>query len=68
MTASYVYGLIHAVISGLLAIYCFVFADGVPNTTWFHCNFYKLHMFDIQYYALTVTVGFLLFDLILCTL
>ena len=57
---SYYHGIIHALISGLGAIYCFIYADGRPNTTWFHCNFYKLHMFDVQKYFNCLSAGYLI--------
>mmetsp|Transcript_2791 Transcript_2791/g.4775 ORF Transcript_2791/g.4775 Transcript_2791/m.4775 type:complete len:154 (+) Transcript_2791:24-485(+) len=44
---SYWHAIVHALVSGLGAVYCFFYADGTRDTTWFHCNFYKLHMFDV---------------------
>ena len=41
---------IHHVLFGFVAftgaVYGFLYADGVTDTTWFHCNFYKINMFD----------------------
>ena len=45
--SSYWHATLHAIISTFLSIYCFIYADGVAGTTWFHCNFYKLNMFDV---------------------
>ena len=45
--ASYIHGILHAIVSASLSLYCLVYADGQPNTTWIHCNFYKLNMFDL---------------------
>lgn len=42
----YYHGIAHAGFSSMGAIYGFIYADGQMNTTWFHCNFYKLNMFD----------------------
>jgi len=54
----------HAAIASTFAILCFVYADGTPNTTWFHCNYYKLHMFPIQKYLTCFSASFYLFDLL----
>lgn len=43
---SYWHGSLHAVFSVIAATYGFLYADGQYGTTWFHCNYYKLHMFD----------------------
>ena len=67
---SYIHAVVHALVSGFGAIFCLFYADGVPNTTWFHCTFYKLHMFDIQKYFQVISIGYLVQDLIfvlLCT-
>ena len=61
------HGIAHAIISSLLSIYCFAFADGQPNTTWFHCNFYKLHMFEIQKFCQLFSIGYLIHDAVICT-
>ena len=50
----------HAVFGVLTAFYGFIYADGQIGTTWFHCNFYKLHMFDIQRVFSTISTGFYL--------
>jgi hypothetical protein len=47
-------------------LYCFIYADGVAGTTWFHCNFYKLNMFDVQKYCHMISIGYLIYDLIFC--
>jgi hypothetical protein len=65
--ASYYHGILHAIVSSILSLYCFAFADGQPQTTWFHCNFYKLHMFDIQIYSNCLSVAYLIWDAILCS-
>jgi len=61
---------IHHVLFGLVAftgaVYGFLYADGVPDTTWFHCNFYKINMFDFQKYMNMVAVGYFIFDFIFC--
>lgn len=53
-------GSIHAWLSGIGAIYCLVYADGQAHTTWFICNFYKLHMFDVQKYLVCISLGFII--------
>jgi hypothetical protein len=63
---SYLHAISHALFSGMASLFCMIYADGVKDTTWFHCNFYKLHMFDIQLYLQTVSMGYLLQDLIFC--
>lgn len=63
---SYWHGSLHAVISTMLSLYCFIYADGVAGTTWFHCNFYKLNMFDVQKYCHMISIGYLIYDLIFC--
>ena len=65
---SYFHGIFHALVSGLGAIYCFIYADGLPNTTWFHDHFYKMTMFDIQKYFSCLTAGYLVQDAIFCTI
>jgi len=64
--ASYYHGIVHANVSACLSLYCFIYADGQPHTTWFICNFYKLHMFDIQKYFHTFSLGYLFYDLVFC--
>jgi hypothetical protein len=60
----------HHVLFGLVAfsgaVYGFLYADGVQDTTWFHCNFYKINMFDIQKYMNMMAVGYFIFDLLFC--
>ena len=65
--ASYFHGSIHALFSAAGSAYCFVYADGQYNTSWFHCNFYKLHMFDVQKYFVCISIGYFVFDVIFCT-
>ena len=68
MLVSYITGMTHATLSSLGAIYCFLYADGQPNNTWFHCNFYKLHMFEIQLYLNCFSAGYLIQDALFCTM
>lgn len=49
----------HAFYSLTLSLFCLVYADGKPGTTWLHDNFYKLQMFDVQKYAQLVSIGYL---------
>ena len=65
---SHIHGSVHAIISMMGSIYCFIYADGQQGTTWFHCNYYKLHTFDIQRYLNTVSAGYLVYDVIFITL
>jgi len=58
--SAYWCAIIHAIVSSTLSIYGFIYADGTPNTTWFHCNYYKLHMFDMQLYANILSIGYLI--------
>lgn len=64
--SSYYLGIFHALISFVGSVYCFIYADGEPETTWFHCNWYKLNMFDVQKYFNMLSIGYLLFQLGLC--
>lgn len=59
--SSYYHGLLHATISVAGAFYGFVYADGVAHTTWFHDNWYKLNMFDIQKFLNIFTLGYYAF-------
>ena len=43
----HVHSAVHAVFGVLAALYGLFYADGQHGTTWFHCNFYKLNMFDV---------------------
>jgi len=45
--SSYFHAVTHALVSASGALYCAIYADGSFGTTWFHCNFYKLQMFDV---------------------
>ena len=56
---------LHCIIASLGATYSVLFADGVPNTTWFICDYFKLHMFDIQKYLMTLSLSYYLFSLTL---
>lgn len=51
-------GVVHSCFAAFGAVFCFFYADGQPNTTWVHCNYFKLHLFDIQKYLLCVTLGY----------
>ena len=57
---------LHSTLSTLGSLYCFIYADGVSNTTWFHCNFFKLTMFPLQKYLCCFSVGYLLQDIVVC--
>ena len=63
---SYIHAIVHALVSSAGSIYGFLYADGVRDTTWFHCNLYKLTMFDVQKYFNTISMGYLLQDLVFC--
>lgn len=63
---SYFHGTIHAFFGIFAAFYGFVYADGQFGTTWFHCNFYKLQMFDVQKYLSMISIGWFLQDFIFC--
>ena len=58
--SSYFLGILHSVIAFLGAVYCFIYADGEKETTLFHCNWYKINMFDIQKFFNVFTIGYLL--------
>lgn len=58
-----VFGIYHAAIASFLAIYCFLYADGVEGTTWLHCPYYQTHMFNIQKFVSVFEMGFFIFDL-----
>ena len=63
---SYVHSSVHAIFGVMAATYGFIYADGQPGTTWFHCNYYKLHMFDAQKYLSMISMGFFVQDFIFC--
>ena len=48
--SSYLVAIIHAVFAFSAAIWSFFYADGEKGTTWNHCNYFRLNMFDIQKY------------------
>ena len=60
-----VVSLVHALFSMITTFFGFFYADGERDTTWFHCNFYKMHMFDSQKYIITAHAGYYFFDLLL---
>ena len=64
--ASYFHGTIHAIFGVIGAIYGFLYADGQFGTTWFHCNYYKLHMFDCQKYLSVISLGYFTQDFVFC--
>lgn len=45
--------------------YGFIYADGVAGTTWYHCNFYKMHFFEYQKYCNGFLLGIYVPDLLL---
>lgn len=51
-------GMIHGLVAAVGALLCFFYADGKAMTTWHHCQYFKLHMFDSQKYLLSITLGF----------
>ena len=44
---SYLFGIVHAVLSALGSAYCLFYADGQPGTNWFNSYEYSHSMFDI---------------------
>lgn len=63
---SYVHSSIHALFAIIGALYGLIYSDGQFGTTWFHCNFYKLNMFDIQKYFSMVSIGWYIQDFLFC--
>ena len=63
--SSYYHGILHGVISFCGATYCFLYADGEPETTWFRCDWFKLNMFDLQKFLNMFSAGYLIFQLLL---
>ena len=59
--ATQVHSMLFGIVAFIGSVYCFLYADGVPETTWFHCNFYKLHMFDSQKYFNSIAIGYFIF-------
>ena len=57
--------LFHSLFSIVTTFFGFFYADGERDTTWFHCNFYKLNMFDSQKFIVTAHAGYYIFDLLL---
>ena len=55
---AYIHSSVHAVFSVIGAVYGLLYADGQHGTTWFHCNYYKLNMFDSQKYFSMASLGF----------
>lgn len=64
--ASYYHGINHSIVSTVGAMYCFIYADGQAGTTWFSCAKYQLTMYPVQQYLNTLTIGYLVQDLIFC--
>jgi hypothetical protein len=62
---SYIIGIIHSMIAFVGAVWCFFYADGEVGTTWYHCNYFKMHMFDVQKYLHTFSGGYLLMSSLL---
>jgi hypothetical protein len=56
-------GIYHGLFAFTGAVYCFFYADGVAGTTWAHCNFFKLTMFDIQKYLAVISSAWMALDL-----
>lgn len=63
---SYWHSMIHALISGLLSLYCVAYADGKPGTTWFDTPEYQLTMYDTQKYAQMISIAYIAYDLLFC--
>ena len=61
--SSYFHGIVHAIVSAGLALYCFFYADGTPHTNWFNDTYYKLTCFDLQKHCCFVTVGYFVYDM-----
>ena len=61
--SSYYLGILHSVIAFIGSVYCFIYADGEPETTWFHCNWYKFNMFDIQKFFSIFSAGYFIIQL-----
>ena len=38
--------MIISIFAGFTALYGIVYADRVKGTTWYHCNYYKMHYFE----------------------
>lgn len=64
--SSLYHGTIHSFFAVLAAIFGFIYADGQYGTTWFHCNYYKLNMFDSQKYLLMISMGYMLQNFVMC--
>ena len=60
--SSYILGIVHALFAFNGALWCFIYADGEVGTTWYHCNYFKHHMFDIQKYLHAFSGGYMLMD------
>jgi hypothetical protein len=65
---SYMHGIVHGLVSTLGAQYCFFYADGKSGTTWFTDEEYWSQMFPLQRYLCTMTAGYLMYDIIFCSL
>ena len=59
---------LHASLSAIGSIYCFIYADGEVGTTWFHCNYYKLTMFPIQKFLCCFSIGYFIQDIVICSM
>ena len=47
------------------SFYSFIYADGVPGTSWFHDESYRSKMYDIQKFLNISSLGYFAFDFIL---
>jgi hypothetical protein len=63
---TYIHGIYHGLFAFTGAIYCFLYADGVAGTTWAHCNFFKLTMFDLQKYLGVISSAWMALDFLIC--
>ena len=53
-----------SLLSAAAAVYGLIYADGTAGTTWFHCNYYRLHYFDYQKYCNGFLLGMYVQDML----
>ena len=65
---SYINAIVHAFISMMGSVYAALYADGKPGTLWWNDAQFRHTMFPVQIYLQLLSLGYIIFDFILCLL
>ena len=65
---SYCHAIIHASAAAFGSSYALVYADGQPGTCYFYNDQYQHTMWDWQKYFNAMTGGYLMYDIVFCTI